>query len=88
MAVYNVSYDLNSPGQRYDDLRNEIKSLGPWCTYLESTFLVKSALTVQQIENKLAQHLDSSDRMLICKVEKPIGGWLSDDEWKWIKAHM
>ena len=37
MAVYMVTYDLNNPGQRYDDVIQAIKeaSTGVWCTYRE-----------------------------------------------------
>jgi len=88
MGRYHISYDLNSPGQKYEDLKEEIKSLGIWCKYLESTFLVKTNLSQQDIIDRLSKHLDGSDRLLVTKVTGPIKGWLSETEWTWIKENM
>ena len=63
MGRYHISYVLNSPGQKYEDLKEEIKSLGTWCKYLESTFLVKTNLSQQDIIDRLSKHLDGSDRL-------------------------
>lgn len=88
MSIYMISYDLNSPGQRYKELRETIESLGTWCHYLESTYLVKTSYTIHEVESKICAHLDGSDRLLLCKIEKPIRGWLSDKQWEWIRENL
>ena len=40
MATMLIGYDLNRPGQNYDDLFDEIKNLGTWWHCLDSTWLV------------------------------------------------
>gem|GEM_PF-6021689 len=34
MPVYSVNYDLQSPGQSYEDRYEEIKNRGAWWHYL------------------------------------------------------
>ena len=44
MSTKLIAYDLNAPGQNYDDLIKAIKGLGAWWHHLDSTWLVKSDL--------------------------------------------
>lgn len=82
--VYMISYDLNHPTNNREKVMDDIKSLGAWCKYLTTTFLVSSTHDLSYIEKTVTKHLDNNDRMIICKVEKPISGWLSQYEWDWI----
>ena len=51
MSALLITYDLNAPGQKYDDLYQEIKDLGStWWHYLDSTWVVKTTLTPDQVE--------------------------------------
>ena len=70
MAVYMITYDLNSEGQNYEKVIQAIKdaSTGVWCSYWESSYLIKSNLTVQQVSDKITPHLDSNDRLLVIEV--------------------
>ncbi|WP_209021761.1 hypothetical protein [Nocardioides sp. 503] len=38
MACLLITYDLNTPGQGYTALHDEIKSLGAWWHHLDSTW--------------------------------------------------
>ena len=50
-----INYDLNQPGQNYDELHEAIKSCcGVWWHYLDSTWLVDTNLTAQGAWNKLS----------------------------------
>lgn len=44
-----IAYDLNSPGQNYDDLIEDIKSLGPWWHHLDCTWLVKTTTAATEL---------------------------------------
>ena len=83
-----ISYDLHSPTNNRDDVENAIKNLGPWCKYVSTTFLVKTQLDIDTVQEKTTRSLDDNDRMIICKVEKPIRGWLSDKQWTWIRENL
>lgn len=90
MAVYMVTYDLNNPGQRYDDVIQAIKeaSTGVWCTYWESSYLIQSNLSVQQVFDRIAPHLDSNDKLLIIEVKENYQGWLENNQWEYIRENI
>ena len=83
-----VSYDLNSPTRNREQVEKSIKSESTWCRYLTTTFLIRSNKTIDELQSKFTQHLDSNDRMIICCVEKPIKGYLSQENWNWIKSNL
>ncbi len=86
--VYMISYDLKSPTSNREEVENSIKSLGPWCKYVTTTYLVKSSLSIDAVQSKVTANLDSNDRMIICKVEKPIKGFLTSKQWDWIHQNL
>ena len=90
MAVYMITYDLNSEGQNYDDVIKAIKdaSTGAWCTYWKSSYLIKSNLSVQQVTDRITPHLDSNDRLLVIEVKQNYQGWLTDKQWKYIRENI
>ncbi len=86
--VYLVTYDLNRPGQDYAGLHTAIKALGAWWHYLDSTWLVDTHLSAQQISDNLVPTIDSNDRLLAIGVTSDYQGWLTEDAWKWINERM
>ncbi|MDO5084616.1 MAG: hypothetical protein Q4D89_14620 [Arachnia propionica] len=58
MSALLISYDLNKPGQKYDDLYEKIKALGTWWHYLDSTWIVVSSLSPSQAFDRLKPALD------------------------------
>ena len=90
MAVYMITYDLNSKGQNYEDVIQSIKdaSTGAWCSYWKSSYLIKSNLTVQQVSDKIPPHLDSNDRLIVIETKANYQGWLSEKQWKYIRENI
>ena len=86
--IYMISYDLHSPTNNRENVENDIKSFGTWCKYLTTTFLISTSSSLETVNNKCVSHLDGNDRMIICKVEKPIKGWLSQKQWDWIHENL
>ncbi len=89
MAVYCIGYDLMRSGKDYKDLIPAIKTLGTWWHCLDSTWLVVTNLTAEQIVDKLSAYLDADDKMLVF----PVGsGWwskgLSDECLQWLHKNM
>jgi hypothetical protein len=84
-----ITYDLNAEGQKYDKVIQAIKdSSDAWCTYWKSSYLIKSDLTPNQIQEKIKPNLDSNDRLLIIEVKNNYQGWLSEEQWEWIKNNI
>lgn len=82
--IYAINYDLNKPGQDYDDLYKAIKGCGAWWHHLGSTWLVDTNLTANQIWNRLAPAADKNDSFLIIGVTQEYSGWLPQKAWDWI----
>lgn len=84
--VYIVSYDLNRPGQNYAGLYEALKSFEDWWHYLDSTWLLDTGRSAQQIYDRLAPVLDSNDSILVIRVGRDYQGWLPTKAWEWINA--
>ena len=85
--IYAINYDLNQPGQNYDELHEAIKGCGDWWHYLDSTWLVDTNLTAQEVWNKLSPHTDKNDSILIIGINRDNAGWLPQKAWDWINSH-
>lgn len=90
MAVYMITYDLNSKGQNYDDVIQAIKdsSTGTWCTYWKSSFLIKSNLSVQEIVDNISPHLDGNDCLIVIETKNNYQGWLNEEQWDFINDKL
>ncbi len=86
--VYMISYDLGSPTNNRDKVMEDIKSLGAWCKYLTTTFLVKTYRTKQEVTDICTRNLDNNDRMVIAPVSEMVSGWLTEEEWEWIRENL
>lgn len=88
MTVYCVSYDLNKAGQNYSALYDELKASPGWWHNLDSTWLVQTHESADQLCDRLLRHLDQNDRLLVIKVVRPFQGFLTEKAWEWIRSHV
>jgi hypothetical protein len=86
--VYNISYDLHKPGKDYNGLIKELQNSHTWWHYLESTWLIYTNETANQIWNRLSSYLDQNDSILIIETGKDYSGWLPKEAWEWIKKQI
>lgn len=87
MNKYLITYDLKNKSRNYDDLYIAIKSLGAWWHYLDSTWIVKTNLSSQQIWNTLGSRILTTDHLLIIKIDtSDEWGWLPQDAWNWLNS--
>ena len=86
--VYNVSYDLKSPGQNYTDLISELKKSSSWWHYLDSTWLIRTQESASQLWERISSYFDKNDYALIIEVGKDYQGWLPEKAWEWIKENV
>ena len=85
--VYMISYDLNKPGQNYEDLYQKIKdaSTGVWCHPMDSTWLIQSTVSAESVYNTIKPAIDASDSILIAQITQNYFGVLPKDLWEYIK---
>ena len=88
MKAYSITYDLKAPGRDYENLYEAIKKTGKWWHYLESTWLVITDKTSQQIWDSLAPTIDKNDLLLIIEIRKNRHGWLPEKAWEWIDKNV
>lgn len=86
--VYNISYDLHAPSQRYDKLHELIMRIsnGKWSHTLDSTYIIQSFNSAEQIYNSLLPALDRNDRIFICEITQNYYGQLKTEQWTYIKS--
>lgn len=86
--LYMISYDLHAPTNNRDKVEQSIESLGGYCKYLTTTYVVSTNYDATTVQQKVTKDLDGNDRMIICQTQKPFYGWLSEDQWKWIEKNL
>jgi hypothetical protein len=88
--VYMITYDLNKSGKDYSGVFEAIKeSAQAWCHYWDSSWLIRSDLnTAAEVFEKIKPHLDSNDRCFVVEAAPNYQGWLSEEQWKFIKENI
>lgn len=91
MAVYMIGYDLQrSKGDDYDKLFSALEAIGSgYWDCLESTWLVMTDKSAEQIRDELKQHLKDHDRLLVMHYGEG-AAWLSfkDDCQTWLEDNL
>jgi hypothetical protein len=89
MRTYEVVYDLCAPGRNYDELYKALRNYPNWARPTESTWIINTTSSAEQIVNDLKRHLDGNDRLLVTRLA---GEWwsygLPQDVVKWMKGEM
>lgn len=84
-----ISYDLYKPGQNYEAVISEIKTLGNWASIHKSLWYVDSPLTAQEAEQRLWAKMDSNDKLIVIDASHNQAAWnnLPDNVSQFIKDH-
>ncbi|MCA8349177.1 hypothetical protein [Burkholderia cepacia] len=70
MAVYFIGYDLTRKQfQNYENLIDAIKAYGVYWGNLDSTWLIETGQSSDQIRDNLRRHIHSDDRLLVVRVQ-------------------
>ncbi|HDR7790915.1 hypothetical protein COJ60_29455 [Bacillus cereus] len=85
MAVYLISYKLNTPIQHTTLFNKTIQSYEGWMFHQESLVLLCTKATSHQIYNQLKPCIAEEDTLLIVKVRNDMQGWLPPESWNWIQ---
>lgn len=89
MALYQVSYDLRKV-RDYHALYERIRSYGTYARVLESSWIIRTNRSPDEIRDYLAEVMDQDDGLLVVKLTGE-AGWrgLKDDRYggtsKWIE---
>lgn len=86
--VYLVTYELKVPGRNYAGLFNALKESDKWWHYLQSSWLISTTETAEQIWVRLSSHVDKIDLLLIVRISGDYYGQLPKDAWTWIREQL
>ncbi|MFZ5794682.1 MAG: hypothetical protein ACOY4B_09485 [Pseudomonadota bacterium] len=67
MATYLVIYDLLSPGQDYSAIHAKIKTYKTWARPTESTWIIVTTKSAEEIRDDIENCIDENYRLLIVK---------------------
>ncbi|PPF11412.1 SinR family protein [Rathayibacter sp. AY1E8] len=83
MTSYLVSYDLSAPGRNYDELIAHLKHT------LESTWVVVTDMTSNEVRDAATKYVDANDKLLVLKLSGA-GSWrgLRASTTEWLKKHL
>lgn len=88
MHKYMISYDLHAPTNNRTAVQEAIQSLGSWCKYVSTTYLVNTSLPISEVQDICTKPLDGNDKMLIAEITGIVHGCLTDKEWQWIAENI
>ena len=67
-----IAYDLASPGQNYDAIRDRIRSIGANWQFQFSLFYVHTPMTAQEAYAYIVQVMDKNDRLAVINCTEAI----------------
>lgn len=82
MTKYMISYDLHEPTNNRTAVQEAIESIGTWHKYVSTTYLVKTSLSIKEVQSICTKPLDENDRMIIAEITGYVHGYLTDAEWQ------
>ena len=87
--LYFVTYDLTKSDHEYGELYEELKRSGNWWHYLDSTWLVATPESIDELYQRIRAKIDDNDNLLIFDItNKTYQGWLPKKAWEWIRNHI
>lgn len=73
-----IAYDLMSPGQNYDAVRDAIKALGAWHQFQYSLFYVSTQHSPDTAFALVQAAMDGNDRLAVINASDEIGAIVSN----------
>ena len=70
-----IGYDLNAPGQNYDNVINVIKSLGGWAKLQKSLWFVSSSYSASQARDIIKGAMDKNDNVFVVDALNNDSAW-------------
>lgn len=84
MKTYLIMYQLNSPGQKYDNILNYIKKYD-YKKVMNSVYSIKSGYTAEIISKDINSLIDKNDWLLVMECHTNRQGWLQEEIWQFFR---
>ena len=88
-SLVRTLYDLRKQDRDYSALYNVLRKSPAWCHYLESTWLINTDETADELYTRLRTHIHRNDSLLVIQIHwnADMQGWLLEEAWDWIKEN-
>jgi hypothetical protein len=84
-----VTFALRNSLRDYDSFFVALRGNSQqWLHYIDSTFLVFTPYSPDELTKKLMPHFEATDSILVVPVTFPINGWLPLEAWTWITERV
>lgn len=87
MSVLIVTYDLNTPGQKYKCIMEYFSNVD-WIRLSESCYAIETDLHPEVVFKELGACLDENDSLLVVTATKPFDGYGPKDAINWLDQHL
>ena len=87
MAMYCIGYELKNPGNTNATLIEEMETYETWWHCLESTWIIASPKTADQVRDHLQQYMGLNDKLVVVEIvgnaawvgfDKECSDWLTN----------
>lgn len=87
MNLFLITYQFKKSEEFYRSFYDKIKKLCySWWHYLDTVWIIRTDVSIQEISATLNKLVDTRDCLLIVDVTvSDFSGWLPTDAWQWIK---
>lgn len=87
MSTYQVCYDLHQPGRDYAALHRAIESYGTHYHCLESTWIIRTNSSAEEVRDHLRRHIDGNDSLLVTRLSGE-AAWYGIAHGDWLKNQL
>ena len=88
MAALLIAYDLNSPGQRHNEILALIKKKFPWAKLSESSYAIATNMTPAQAFDLFKPYLDKNDQLFVIELKRSYKGLGSKEVVDWLDRFL
>lgn len=80
-----ITFAHNNPQKDYTPFFQTIKSNSlQWWHFMESTWIVNTNSSADQLARSLFPHMETTDYLLVARLQREYQGWLPNDAWDWL----
>jgi hypothetical protein len=87
MSILLITYDLNRPGQTYDQLLTFIKQHA-WAKLSESSYAIQTSEAPQAIFTQISNLIDPNDNLYIVTLSSPYWGRGPQSVNDWLRQRL
>lgn len=86
--IFVVSYEFRKRRPEHKRFFEALQVSQGWWHFIESTWLIETNETAEELSERLSPFLHRDDFLLIIQAVQPYQGWLPKEAWDWIQERL